>query len=118
MKSRETLSKVIGDRIRLLRKKAGLSQEELGHRAGLHPTYIGQLERGEKNATLESIDKVANALRVSLDAIVGFTDTKITAQNETLIEIIQYLNKANFEEQKVILKIVKLLIEWREKSSS
>lgn len=64
-----TISDLIGQRIRSIRTKRGLSQEKLAETAGLHPTYIGQLERGEKNATLESIEKVADALDVSLSSL-------------------------------------------------
>ena len=51
-----------GRRIRMYRAQQHLSQEELAEKCGMHPTYIGQLERGEKNATLESISKVATGL--------------------------------------------------------
>ena len=60
------LAKQIGQRIRNYRVKAGLSQERLAELSGCHPTYIGQVERGEKNATLESIEKISAALQVPL----------------------------------------------------
>ena len=44
----ESFPKLIGQRLRLARKQQSLSQEKTAERAGLHPTYIGQLERGEK----------------------------------------------------------------------
>ena len=50
------IAKIIGQRIRNYRTQKGLSQEKLAELAGCHPTYIGQLERGEKNATLESVE--------------------------------------------------------------
>lgn len=59
----------VGKRIRAYRVSAKLTQEQLAERAGLHPTYIGQLERGEKNATLDSINKLAVALNVSLSEL-------------------------------------------------
>jgi transcriptional regulator with XRE-family HTH domain len=55
--------------IRDLRKKQGLSQEELAEKAGLHRTYIGMIERGEKNITLENIDKIAKALNVQIEEL-------------------------------------------------
>ena len=64
-----SLSITIGERLRAYRKAKGLSQEALVEYAGLHTTYIGQLERGEKNATIDSISKVANALGVSLSKL-------------------------------------------------
>lgn len=52
-----------GNTVREERLKLGLSQEELAERAGVHRTYIGMIERAEKNITLENIEKIAKALR-------------------------------------------------------
>ena len=52
-----------GSRIKQLRLARGLTQEGLAHRAGLHPTYVGGIERGERNVGLDNILKVARALR-------------------------------------------------------
>ena len=60
------ISKLIGQRIRNYRTQQKLSQEKLAELSGCHPTYIGQVERGEKNATLESIEKIASALSIPL----------------------------------------------------
>jgi len=61
MKTNQLLLK-FGDKIREERTRRGLSQEELAFRAGLHRTYIGMIERGEKNITLCNIAKLADAL--------------------------------------------------------
>lgn len=63
------LAKVIGQRIRNYRTGHNFSQEKLAELSGCHPTYIGQVERGEKNATLESIEKIASALNISLSTL-------------------------------------------------
>jgi transcriptional regulator with XRE-family HTH domain len=55
-----------GERVRELRLEQKLSQEELAERAGLHRTYIGMIERAEKNITLTNIEKIANALGVAI----------------------------------------------------
>ena len=60
------ISKLIGQRIRNYRTQQKLSQEKLAELCGCHPTYSGQVERGEKNATLESIEKIASALNIPL----------------------------------------------------
>ena len=60
------IAKTIGQRVRNYRINKGLSQEKLAELSGCHPTYIGQVERGEKNATLESIEKIASAMNISL----------------------------------------------------
>jgi len=61
-----------GNKVRERRLKLGLSQEELAFRAGVHRTYIGMIERAEKNITLENIEKIAKALKVSLDDLMRF----------------------------------------------
>ena len=55
-----------GKRVRQLRDERGLSQERLGELAKVHRTYIGMIERGEKNITLTNIEKLATALRVKI----------------------------------------------------
>lgn len=50
--------------VRRLRKERGLSQEELAEAAGVHRTYVGMIERGEKNVTIYNIERIALALQV------------------------------------------------------
>ena len=52
----------LGKKVRELRKKMGISQEELGFRANLHRTYIGSIERAEQNVSIDNIHKIAKAL--------------------------------------------------------
>ena len=59
-----------GERVRQIRKEKGLSQEELSFRADLHRTYIGMIERAEKNITLTNIGKIAKALGVSIKELM------------------------------------------------
>lgn len=59
----------LGMRIRHYRKKNHITQEQLAEICGLHPTYIGQLERGEKNATIESIYRIALGLNISMSKL-------------------------------------------------
>jgi len=61
-----------GNKVRERRLKLGLSQEELASRAGVHRTYIGMIERAEKNITLANIEKIAKALEISLDDLMKF----------------------------------------------
>lgn len=56
----------LGKRVRALREKSGMSQEELGFRAKLHRTYIGSIERGEQNVSVDNIAKLARALKISV----------------------------------------------------
>lgn len=61
--------KEFGARVRALREQAGLSQEELAARAGIHRTYIGGVERGERNVGLKNVLRIAAALDVPTSAL-------------------------------------------------
>lgn len=69
-----------GKRIRQLRKKGSLSQEQLAERTGFHRTYIGMVERGERNPALVNIKVFADSLNVSLSTL--FNDTLFEKETE------------------------------------
>ena len=60
------LQAAFGRRIRELRQRRGLSQEQLAEACGLHSTYVGGIERGERNPSLINIGRIAKALTVTL----------------------------------------------------
>jgi len=62
--------------VRETRKKRRLTQEQLAFKAGLHRTYIGMIERAEKNVTLINIEKIANALEVKIKDLMEFNNGK------------------------------------------
>ena len=68
----ESIQIKFGNRIRALRNTAGISQEELAFRAGLHRTYLGSIERGERNISLKNIAKIAKALNIKLTELFDF----------------------------------------------
>ena len=59
MAQRSQAHVAFGRAVRDLRQRDGLSQEELGFRSGLHRTYVGGVERGERNLTLRSVERLA-----------------------------------------------------------
>lgn len=66
MQIKNNISIKFGKRVRELRIAKKLSQEQLAHLADVHRTYIGMIERAEKNITLVNIEKIAKALEVSI----------------------------------------------------
>jgi XRE family transcriptional regulator, regulator of sulfur utilization len=62
--------KTLGGTIRSYRKATGISQEKLAERADLHHNYAGELERGEKAATIDSLLKIAKALKIKVRDLV------------------------------------------------
>ena len=108
----ENIKFIIGQRIRNYRIQKNLSQEQLSELASCHPTYIGQLERGEKNATLESIQKVAQALDIPLSQLFEKIEEK---QNEESIplQIYDFFSSKNKKEQKYLYQILKEIDDYK-----
>jgi len=70
----KTIKEQFGKRIRELRLERGLSQEALAFKSGMHRTYLGSVERGERNPSLKNIAAVAKALGISLSQMFSFKD--------------------------------------------
>ena len=62
----------IGAKIRREREKLGLSQEQLGAIAKVHRTYVGMVERGEKNITIHNLSRFAEALKMQVRELIDF----------------------------------------------
>ncbi len=62
----------VGKRIKELRNKLGISQEELGFRSGVHRTYIASLEVGKRNVSISTLEKIVAALNISLSEFFDF----------------------------------------------
>lgn len=66
----KTIMEKFGQKVRDERLKQNLSQEELAAKAGVHRTYIGMIERAEKNITLGNMEKIAKALNIKLSELI------------------------------------------------
>ncbi len=100
------IAKVVGQRIRNYRTQKGLSQDKLAELSGFHPTYIGQLERGEKNATLESIEKISSALQLSLSTLFEGIDSISNDARNIPLECYELIATKTKGEQEQIYKIL------------
>lgn len=74
MNSEQQLLKIFGQRIKSLRNKKGLSQEKLSFEIGFHRTYIGMVERGERNLSLSNIVVFAKFFELSLSDLFDFPE--------------------------------------------
>jgi len=74
MESKHEILNLFGENVRKYRRLLNISQEELAHKADLHRTYIGMIERAEKNITLVNIEKIANALEVQIEDLLKHSD--------------------------------------------
>ena len=69
MRRKSRMLLVLGDSIREYRTRNGCSQEMLGEMVGLHRTYIGMVERGEKNITMQNFYKIATVLKINVSEV-------------------------------------------------
>ena len=74
MKKDNEINKLFGKKLRLIRMSKGLSQKELGLQSGIHRTYIGQIERAEKNVTIKNVYKIAKTLELDIRELFDFSD--------------------------------------------
>ncbi|MGM0836556.1 MAG: helix-turn-helix domain-containing protein [Bacillota bacterium] len=107
--------KMVGENIRYFRKNKGITQEELGEMSDIQYTYIGGIERGERNISLETLEKITNSLGISLSEVFQFKNLNVDEQHfnkHQLIEINRSLleNRSN-EEIKLIHKTIKNILE-------
>jgi len=101
------IAKIIGDRIRILRTEKGLSQEELGHRADINATHLGRLERGEKSATVDSLEKIVNALETTFEDLFKYIQpSKGDIDNTTISLLINKLSTLSVDDQKLMLHLI------------
>lgn len=98
------IAKIIGQRVRNYRTGKGLSQEKLAEMSGCHPTYIGQVERGEKNATLESIDKIASAMNIPLSKL--FEKMGEDSSDSIPLKCYEFISSKSEAEQKHLYKML------------
>ncbi len=104
------LIKNLGERIRFLRKERNLSQETLGELADIHTKYIGAIERGEKNVTIESLVKVTSGLGITMDEL--FRHLAPMEKEDDLNKIVELLSNRSAEDKALALKLIAAVFEW------
>lgn len=114
----------IGRRIRELRSNQCMSQETLAMISGLHVSYISQIERGLKNPTVESIDKICKAMKLSFADIFSSIDKNIKdsfhnvdfASNSALEKIFYLLRSQSPEDLELLYSILQNILLFRSKN--
>lgn len=95
----------VGQKIRSLRVYKGLTQEQLAEKATLHSTYIGQVERGEKNVTLVSLAKILDALDISFSEFFKHFGERTVGEN-IAFQCYNIVNEMDEAQQKKVFKIL------------
>ncbi len=107
------ITKELGERLRALRLAAGLTQEKLAERADVHATYVGQLERGEKNATIESVCKLTRALGADPSALLAHLPGAAATQPTPAEEIYQLIQGCTEAEQRELLQLLTAIVKFK-----
>lgn len=101
-------SNEFGKKLKTIRTQRHLSQEELAFQCNMQASHIGQIERGQKNPTLETLQKISNGLDIPLPELLNFsTESSLESKNSTIIKINAYLASLNPRQQEHVLAIVK-----------
>ena len=109
--NRDTISAIIGERIREFRTKQNLSQEELAFASEIHHAYIGKVERGEKCPTVETLYKVANGLKIPLHKLLDIDSETEIEETVAFHRIKSAMNGLNADEMLKVAQIVEQVTE-------
>lgn len=107
------ITKTVGQRIRNYRMQAGWSQEKLAELSGCHPTYIGQIERGEKNATIDSFEKIACALKISLSELFEKLGENERTDDSIPLKCYEFISAKTKAEQEILYSILLEIEKYR-----
>lgn len=109
------LLKILGKRIKQLRKEQGLTQEELAEKAGVNASYIGTVERGVRNISLETLEKIIQGLDVPFAVMFQFHETKNVDSWKDKAEVLEAINSLlynrSLEENKLIFRVIKDVLD-------
>lgn len=103
------LKKQIGQRLREFRNAKGYSIEELAHIADMNAVHLASLERGEKNITLSTLEKVVTALGISLTDVFSFETKVAQPEYPTVDKASTLMKQMTPEEQDFILKTIQFI---------
>lgn len=110
----EDIIKFVGKRIREIRKKQGLTQEQVAEKAGMDFTSIGAVERGVRSLSLKSLYKVVQALNVPMEDIISspIKDSSKKEEDSIIEEIWELIKDLDNAKLKFILKFIKLFRDY------
>ena len=102
------LKQMIGARIKEIRTKRGITQDQLSERMEINPKYLSSIERGKENPTLNTLINLSQSLDVNMDDLFSFVEIEDPDKRKSLI--ISLLDEANDEQLKLAFKILSVII--------
>jgi transcriptional regulator with XRE-family HTH domain len=108
------IAKLVGKRIYYYRKARGLTQARLADKAGVHHTYIGQIERGEKNATIRLLWNISQALEIPITSLFELVEEEHSRPDSIPVKCYNLLTEASPEDQMKLLRVMEDAISFCE----
>ncbi len=101
----------LGKKIREERIEKGYTQEELGEKIDSTGAYIGQIERGERSASMTKIILIAEALDVGLDYLIG--NFRFEQESDIDVKIVEELKDATNKQKEMMIDIIKIIKKYK-----
>lgn len=101
----------LGKRLKQIRSDMGLSQEELAYRCSMQASHIGQIERGQKSPTLDTLEKLASGLNITVSELTDYSKDITVIHDDVINKINSYLNKLDNKQKKQVLNIIKTFFD-------
>jgi len=114
IKLKNNFSFDLGERLKEIRHSRAMSQEQVALEANITSAYLGQVERGTKNITVITLEKVCNALNISLSDFFSPAKEHDTSIDKVSNQILHQLHNKPESEKQAILKLVKLVFSIKE----
>ena len=106
---------LVGNRIRQLRKDVKLTQSDLADKAGLSTNFIALLEKGKRSASIDTLFRIAQVLKVDMRTMFDFPENKTKAKLAS-DEVVKLLNRRSIEEIELIKAIAGLILQRKPSS--
>ena len=106
----KSYKKELGEKIKYYRQKLGLTIEELSYRANLSISFIGEIERGRKVCSINTLYKIAKVLNVTIVNLFEFNKDAEKEDKLLIREIGQLITSLSKEDKKLIIRMLRLLI--------
>ena len=101
---------LVGSRLKSIRVKRKMSQAAIAEASGISSKYLGEVERGEANISIELINRIAVALNASMSAILENEHER--PHQELISEIVTLAPRLNEKDARIAYRMIKMLVEW------
>lgn len=114
----DDILKLIGERLKIIRKARGLTQEELAEKADLQHTLIGLAERGERNISLLTLQKILNGLEISPVSLFNYEDIEemnnVLNEDRLLGKYKALIKNRSYDEKELIFKLASEIFKYND----